>query len=181
MLIDRHWLVGANRIESPNFDDRPDADDVSLIVIHCISLPPGEFGHSYIDQLFCNRLDPALHPYFDGIYRLKVSAHLLIKRCGEITQYVPFDKCAWHAGASSYRGRARCNDFSIGIELEGVETIAYTEAQYRQLAKVIKSLLAHYPTLSRQQIAGHCDIAPERKTDPGASFDWKKLQQLLDA
>lgn len=179
MAIDRHWLTGAARIPSPNFDDRPDADDVSLIVVHCISLPPGEFGQSYIDQLFCNRLDPAAHPYFEEIYQLKVSAHLLIKRGGEITQYVPFDKRAWHAGVSSYQGRERCNEFSIGIELEGADDIPYTEAQYRQLAAAIKTLLKTYPKLSQQRIAGHSDIAPGRKTDPGASFDWKKLRQML--
>jgi AmpD protein len=180
MAIDRHWLTGAARVQSPNFDDRPDADDVSLIVIHCISLPPREFGHSYIDQLFCNRLDPTAHPYFEEVYQLRVSAHLLIKRGGEITQYVPFDKRAWHAGVSSYQGRERCNEFSIGIELEGAEDIPYTEAQYRQLEAVIKVLLKTYPKLSEHRITGHSDIAPGRKTDPGTSFDWKKLRQLLN-
>jgi AmpD protein len=180
MAIDRHWLTGADRIQSPNFDERPDTDDVSLIVVHCISLPPGEFGHPYIDHLFCNRLDAAAHPYFEEIHQLKVSAHLLIKRTGEITQYVPFDKRAWHAGVSSYQGRERCNEYSIGIELEGAEDIPYTEAQYRQLAAAIKTLLKTYPKLSKQRIAGHSDIAPGRKTDPGMSFDWKKLRQLLN-
>lgn len=180
MQIDRHWLTGAVRIESPNFDDRPDANDISLIVIHCISLPPGEFGHAYIDQLFCNQLDPAAHPYFESIHQFHVSAHLLIRRGGEITQYVPFDKRAWHAGVSSYQGRERCNEFSIGIELEGAENIAYTEVQYRQLATVIASLLKTYPKLSKQHIAGHSDIAQGRKTDPGASFDWMQLRRLLD-
>ncbi|MEC4747861.1 1,6-anhydro-N-acetylmuramyl-L-alanine amidase AmpD [Methylomicrobium sp. Wu6] len=180
MIIDRHWLSGVTRLESPNFDDRPGADDISLIVIHCISLPPGEFGHPYIDQLFLNRLDAAAHPYFESIHQLQVSAHLLIKRNGEITQYVPFDKRAWHAGASSYQGRERCNEFSIGIELEGTETTAYTDAQYRQLAAAITALLETYPKLSKQRIAGHSDIAPGRKTDPGATFDWAKLRQLLD-
>lgn len=180
IAIDRHWLAGADQIQSPNFDDRPDEADVSLIVIHCISLPPGEFGHAYIDQLFCNRLDPAAHPYFTGIHQLQVSAHLLIRRDGKITQYVPFDKRAWHAGISAYLGRERCNEFSIGIELEGAEDIPYTEAQYRQLAAVIKALLKTYPKLSKQRITGHSDIAPGRKTDPGASFDWEKLRGLLE-
>ena len=180
MIIDRHWLTGVNRIQSPNFDERPDANDISLIVIHCISLPPGEFGHGYIDQLFCNRLDPAVHPYFESIHHLQVSAHIVINRDGDITQYVPFDKRAWHAGASSYQGRERCNEFSIGIELEGTETMAYTEAQYRQLAAVISVLLKTYPHLSKQRIAGHSDIAPGRKTDPGPAFDWVRLQQMLD-
>jgi AmpD protein len=179
MLIDRHWLAGADRILSPNFDDRPDAEDISLIVIHCISLSPGEFGHSYVDQLFCNRLNPAAHPYFEAIHQLKVSAHLLIKRGGEITQYVPFDKRAWHAGLSSYQGRERCNEFSIGIELEGAEDVPYTEAQYRQLAAAIEALLKTYPRLSTQRIAGHSEIAPGRKTDPGAVFDWERLRQSL--
>jgi AmpD protein len=179
MLIDRHWLTGAARIQSPNFDDRPDPDDISLLVIHCISLPPGEFGHPYIDQLFCNQLDPAKHPYFQTIHQLKVSAHLLIKRDGRITQYVPFDKRAWHAGVSSYQGRERCNEFSIGIEMEGTETIPYTEAQYRQLAAAITVLLKTYPKLSTQRIIGHSDIAPGRKTDPGRAFDWAKLHHLL--
>jgi len=167
---------------SPNFDDRADMEDISLIVIHCISLPPGEFGNSsYIDQLFCNQLDPAAHPYFEHIHQLHVSAHLLIRRDGEIKQYVPFDKRAWHAGSSSYQGRERCNEFSIGIELEGAEDIPYTEAQYRHLAAAINALLKTYPKLSKQRITGHSDIAPGRKTDPGAAFDWVKLRQLLDA
>jgi len=181
MTIDHHWLTEAARIASPNFDDRPDANDISLIVIHCISLPPGEFGHAYIDQLFCNRLDAAAHPYFESIHRLQVSAHLLIKRGGEVTQYVPFDKRAWHAGVSSYQGRERCNEFSIGIELEGAEEMPYTEAQYSMLAAAITALLKAYPKLSKQRITGHSDIAPGRKTDPGAAFDWAKLRQLLDA
>ena len=180
MLIEDHWLTGAKRIESPNFDERPHSNDISLIVIHGISLPPGEFGHPYVEHLFCNRLDPSIHPYFEGIYQLKVSAHLFIDRAGEIAQFVPLDKRAWHAGASSYRGRERCNDYSIGIELEGDGTSPYTEAQYRQLSEVVKSLLQYYPTLSPQRIVGHSDIAPGRKTDPGASFDWKQLEHLLE-
>lgn len=181
MIIERHWLREAARQPSPNFDDRPDADDISLIVIHCISLPPGEFGHDYVDRLFCNRLDPAEHPYFEDIYRLRVSAHLLLNRGGDITQYVPFDKRAWHAGVSAYQGRKHCNAFSIGIELEGADTIPYTEAQYRQLAAVIAALLKTYPKLSKRHITGHSDIAPGRKTDPGPAFDWTKLRRLLAA
>lgn len=180
MLIDQHWLQGATRIPSPNVDDRPDSEDIALIVIHCISLPPGEFGNPYIDQLFCNHLDSDAHSYFASISQLKVSAHLLIRRTGSIVQYVPFNKRAWHAGLSSYQGRERCNDFSIGIELEGTEQIAYTDAQYRQLAAVIKALLKTYPALSSQHITGHSDIAPGRKKDPGESFDWDKLFGLLD-
>lgn len=179
MNIDRHWLTQVSRIPSPNFDDRSDTHDISLLVIHCISLPPGEFGTPCIDQLFCNQLDPDQHPYFKDIYQLTVSAHVLIKRSGEIVQYVAFDKRAWHAGKSEYEGRERCNDFSIGIELEGTEQTAYTDQQYSQLAAVIELLLKTYPGLTKQRITGHSDIAPGRKTDPGASFDWPRLFGLL--
>lgn len=177
MNIEQHWLNTAIKVPSPNFDDRSDVEDISLIVIHCISLPAGEFGNAYIDDLFCNRLNPYAHPYFQSIYQLTVSAHLLIKRDGSCIQYVPFDKRAWHAGVSCYQGRERCNDFSIGIELEGTESIPYTDAQYQQLNAVIDVLLDTYPRLSRQHITGHSDIAPERKTDPGASFDWERVQR----
>ncbi len=175
MNIVQHWLNGITHIPSPNWDERVDAEDISLLVVHCISLPPGEFGGDYIDELFCNRLNPDDHPYFKEIHQLKVSAHLLIKRDGSCVQYVPFNKRAWHAGVSIYEGRERCNDFSIGIELEGTETIAYTLGQYEQLAKVITTLLKTYPKLSKQRIVGHSDIAPGRKTDPGASFVWANL------
>jgi AmpD protein len=179
MHIHQHWLTEITRMPSPNFDERPDAADISLIVIHCISLPSGCYDNPYIDQLFCNQLDPRAHPYFETVYQLTVSAHLLIKRDGNIVQYVPFDKRAWHAGQSSYQGRERCNDFSIGIELEGTEIEAYTTIQYQQVAAVITALLQHYPHLSRQHITGHSDIAPGRKTDPGASFNWAQLWHLL--
>ena len=179
MNSDQHWLTDIVRTPSPNFDERPDPTDISLLVIHCISLPPGEFDTHCIDQLFCNQLNPDDHPYFKEIYQFTVSAHLLIKRDGTCVQYVPFDKRAWHAGKSSYEGRDRCNDFSIGIELEGTESIAYTEEQYVQLATIIDALLKTYPKLSKQRITGHSDIAPGRKTDPGASFDWQRLLSLL--
>ncbi len=175
MHINDHRLSDAKQVLSPNFDERPDVSDISLIVFHCISLPPGEFGNDCIDQLFCNRLNPDEHPYFQEIHQLTVSSHLVIKRTGEIIQYVPFDKRAWHAGPSSYQGRERCNNFSIGIELEGTETTPYTDAQYTQLAEVVKALLTAYPNLSTEQITGHSDIAPGRKTDPGESFDWEKF------
>ncbi len=175
MIIEQHRLTTAKQIPSPNYDDRPNPVDISLLVIHCISLPPGEFDNPYINQLFCNVLDPDAHPYFKEIHQLTVSAHLLIKRDGSCIQYVPFNKRAWHAGKSSYQGKERCNDFSIGIELEGTESIPYTEAQYIQLAEVIDSLLKAYPNLSKQQITGHSDIAPGRKNDPGASFDWQRI------
>ncbi|MDO9106229.1 MAG: 1,6-anhydro-N-acetylmuramyl-L-alanine amidase AmpD [Methylovulum sp.] len=180
MIIAQHWLTDITRIPSPNFDERADPSDISLLVIHCISLPPGQFGNPYINQLFCNRLKPEQHPYFQDIYQLKVSAHVLIKRDGSCVQYVPFDKRAWHAGQSNYQGRERCNDFSIGIELEGTEAIAYSDRQYEQLATVIRLLLNTYPGLSHQHITGHSDIAPGRKTDPGASFEWQKLWAWLD-
>lgn len=179
MKINQHWLTDVTRTPSPNFDERPDPTDISLLVIHCISLPPGEFRNHYIDQLFCNQLDPSEHPYFEEIHQLTVSAHILIRRTGEVVQYVPFDKRAWHAGKSEYEGRKRCNDFSIGIELEGTELIEYTDQQYVQLAAVIQTLLESYPKLSTQRITGHSDIAPGRKNDPGASFDWQRLFGLL--
>ena len=179
MKIDQHWLTDITRMPTPNFDDRSGPEDISLLVIHCISLPPGEFGNHYIDQLFCNQLDPDEHPYFKDVYQLKVSAHLLIQRDGSCVQYVPFDKRAWHAGKSAYEGREQCNDFSIGIELEGTEYIDYTDRQYEQLAAVIRVLLEAYPKLSTQRMTGHSEIAPGRKTDPGASFDWQRLLGLL--
>ncbi|MFM8333349.1 MAG: 1,6-anhydro-N-acetylmuramyl-L-alanine amidase AmpD, partial [Candidatus Methylumidiphilus sp.] len=175
------WLAGAEKtLDSPNADHRPKENDISLIVIHCISLPPGEFGGEWIDRLFTNTLPPEAHPYFAGIHHLRVSAHLLIRRDGSVTQYVPFHRRAWHAGVSNYQGRAVCNDFSIGIELEGTEAVPYTDAQYQRLAAAVAALLAHYPTLSREAIVGHSDIAPGRKTDPGPSFEWERFFRLLD-
>jgi len=180
LTITEGWLeAAASVVPSPNFDARPREEDISLIVIHCISLPPGEFGGEWIDRLFTNTLPADAHPYFAGIAHLRVSAHLLIRRDGGVTQYVPFHQRAWHAGVSSYRGREVCNDFSIGIELEGTETVDYTDAQYARLADVVAALLAHYPTLSREAITGHSDIAPGRKTDPGPSFLWEKFYRLL--
>jgi AmpD protein len=166
-------------VVSPHCDRRPDDEPPSLLVIHNISLPPGEFGGPYIDQLFTGTLDPAQHPYFAEIHQLRVSAHCLIRRDGEIVQYVPFDQRAWHAGVSLYQGRERCNDFSIGIELEGTDQLAYTEAQYRTLQAVTALLAEHYPPLAAH-IAGHCDIAPGRKTDPGPAFDWDRYLASLE-
>lgn len=173
------WITTARRKDSPNSDDRPDPDDISLIVIHCISLPPGEFGGPWIDALFSNSLNPTVHPYFAGIHQLRVSCHTLIRRDGELVQYVPFHKRAYHAGVSCYQARAACNDFSIGIELEGTETVPYTDTQYQRLASVVDNLLETYPSLSKERITGHSDIAPERKTDPGPSFDWERFARLL--
>lgn len=180
MQLHQHRIDSAQQIASPNCDARPDGDDISLLVIHCISLPPEQFGGEYIDRLFCNQLDSAAHPYFESLVGLKVSAHLLIRRDGEVKQYVPFDQRAWHAGVSRYEGRERCNDFSIGIELEGSLIQAYTDAQYRRLSDVTALLLKHYPRLSRERIVGHSNIAPGRKEDPGPMFDWQKYLACLD-
>lgn len=164
---------------SPNHDDRPDPDDITGIVLHNISLPPGEFGGRFIDDLFLNQLDPDAHPYFREIAGLHVSSHLLIRRDGEVVQFVPFHKRAWHAGQSQWQGRERCNDFTIGIELEGDDDNPFTEKQYQQLVPAIQTLTLHYPGLSRDRITGHEHIAPGRKTDPGPFFDWQRLQRQL--
>ena len=174
-------LRGARQVPSPNFDARPDGILPELIVVHGISLPPNEFGGPWIDRLFTNTLPPDQHPYFATISQLKVSSHALIRRDGEVVQYVPFHRRAWHAGASSYQGRERCNDFSIGIELEGADETPYEPAQYRVLSELILQLCATYSSLSLSRIAGHNDIAPERKTDPGPAFDWQRLYALLRA
>jgi AmpD protein len=179
MIINNHYLNCATQLESPNFNDRPEPEDISLLVIHCISLPPGQFHGEYIDQLFCNCLNPDQHPYFREISQFQVSAHLLIRRDGGIRQYVPFNLRAWHAGVSSYQGRENCNDFSIGIELEGAVNIDYTDVQYQLLAEVVRVLLVNYPKLSCHRIVGHSDIAPDRKTDPGPLFDWERFLGLL--
>jgi N-acetyl-anhydromuramoyl-L-alanine amidase len=181
--IDTHsgLLRGARQVPSPNFDARPGGILPELLVVHGISLPPGEFGGPWVDRLFTNSLPPEQHPYFATVWTLKVSSHVLIRRDGEPVQYVPFHERAWHAGASSYQGRERCNDFSIGIELEGADDVAYEPAQYRMLSAVIVALCDAYPSLSLARIAGHSDIAPGRKTDPGPAFDWQRLYALLSA
>ncbi len=170
---------GARQVPSPNCDDRPEGVLPELIVIHGISLPPGRFGGPWIDDLFANDLDPGAHPYFRAIAGLRVSTHLLIRRGGELVQYVPLHRRAWHAGESSYRGRPRCNDFSVGIELEGTDDRPYTAAQYRRLAAVIRLLRRSVPSLATAPLVGHSDIAPGRKTDPGPAFDWQRLRGLL--
>ena len=180
MQIDRGWLNKVNQVISPNNDIRPDKNDISLLVIHNISLPPEQFGGPYIAQLFSNCLDPNEHAYFQDIYQLKVSSHLLIDRKGQITQFVPFHKRAWHAGLSKFKGRTDCNDFSIGIELEGADHIPYTEVQYDILAAVTRQISSVYPLIDVDRIVGHSDIAPDRKTDPGPAFDWHKYRQLLE-
>jgi AmpD protein len=164
---------------SPHYDDRPKGTSIDLLVIHGISLPPGEFGGDAIDALFLNQLDPTAHPYFQQIAHLHVSAHLLIRRDGQIIQYVPFTKRAWHAGTSQFDGRQQCNDFSIGIELEGTDDIPYEICQYQQLAALTRTLMQVYPDIQNDRIVGHSDIAPHRKTDPGAAFDWIYYRQLV--
>jgi AmpD protein len=163
-------------VDSPNHDERPPGTDISLAVLHSISLPPGAYGGDAIERLFTNRLDPDAHPYFREIHAMRVSAHFLIRRDGELVRFVPPERRAWHAGASSWRGRSRCNDFSIGIELEGCDIAAFDEAQYDSLGRLLRMLCARYPLL--RDLAGHSDIAPGRKTDPGAGFDWRRV--LLD-
>ena len=179
MTIENGWLSDIRRSPSPNCDARPAGTEIDLLVIHGISLPPREFGGGWIDALFCNRLDCSAHPYFREIEDLQVSSHLVIYRTGEICQYVPFHMRAWHAGESCYAGRTSCNDFSIGIELEGSDDIAYDDRQYRALVPVIKTLMGCYPAITPQRITGHSDIAPGRKTDPGSAFDWDKLYKSL--
>ena len=163
-------------VDSPNQDARPRGTAVTLLVVHCISLPPGEFGGDAIERLFTNRLDAEAHTYFRGIVDLRVSAHFLIRRDGELVQFVPIERRAWHAGASSWRGRGGCNDFSIGVELEGIDDGVFTDAQYARLARLIRQLRSRLPL---RDVAAHSDIAPGRKTDPGAYFDWPRLLAAL--
>ncbi|MGA7539913.1 MAG: 1,6-anhydro-N-acetylmuramyl-L-alanine amidase AmpD [Steroidobacteraceae bacterium] len=172
-------LAGVRQVLSPHFDARPQGAAPELIVVHGISLPPGEFGGPWIDHLFAGDLPPDAHPSFRDIAALRVSAHAVIRRDGGITQYVPFPLRAWHAGQSQYQGRSACNDFSIGIELEGTDTMPYTDAQYESLALLVRALLATYPTLAADRIAGHSDIAPGRKTDPGPAFEWQRWRKML--
>ena len=174
-------LAGVRQVLSPHRDARPPGTVPELIVIHGISLPPNEFGGAAIDQLFTGTLAWDAHPYFRQLEGLRASAHVLIRRDGALTQYVPFGERAWHAGASSYRGRAACNDFSIGIELEGTDTTPYTEAQYAALDALLRALFAAYPALSAEHLTGHSDIAPGRKSDPGPAFDWARVRAALGA
>ncbi|MGH8253356.1 MAG: 1,6-anhydro-N-acetylmuramyl-L-alanine amidase AmpD [Steroidobacteraceae bacterium] len=172
-------LREARQVLSPHFDERPQGTPLELIVVHGISLPPGEFGGPYIEHLFTGGLDPNAHPYFAAIASMRVSSHLLVRRNGEVVQFVPFGMRAWHAGESSWQGRPACNDFSIGIEMEGTDDGAYEAAQYQALAALISALCETYPTLARERVVGHSDISPERKTDPGPAFTWPLLRQLL--
>jgi AmpD protein len=179
--VERGLLRSARYIASPNSDARPQGMVPELIVVHGISLPPDEFGGPWIEALFLNRLPPDVHPYFATIASLQVSSHLLIRRTGEIIQFVPFAMRAWHAGKSNYAGRERCNDFSVGIELEGGDEIPYEPIQYRSLTDAVIALCKAYPTLSLERIAGHSDISPGRKTDPGSSFDWTRFRAMIRA
>ena len=174
-------LQGVRQVLCPHRDDRPAGCEPSLIVVHGISLPPGEFGGPWIDRLFCGDLPPAEHPYFAEIAGRRVSAHVLIRRDGTPVQYVPFQARAWHAGASRLEGRDACNDFSVGIELEGTDELPYEEAQYETLAAVIEALRESQDSLRDAPVVGHSDIAPGRKTDPGPAFDWQRLYALLRA
>jgi len=172
-------LLSARQVLTLHFDARPAGVTPDLVIVHGISLPPGEFGGPWIDRLFTGNLPPDAHPYFATIPAGRVSTHALIRRDGEIVQYVPFGARAWHAGRSEYQGRSACNDFSIGIELEGTDDVPYEAAQYASLAALIEALLATYPSLSREHVAGHSDVAPGRKTDPGPAFDWARLRAAI--
>lgn len=172
-------LDGGQWCASPNFDSRPAGAKPELIVVHGISLPPDQFGGSGVVDLFTNRLNTKEHSYYQSLIGLEVSAHLFIRRDGSIIQFVDFNQRAWHAGQSNFQGRERCNDFSIGIELEGADHICYTASQYNALAEVVKALIKAYPSLNSQKLVGHSDIAPGRKTDPGPLFSWPALQRLI--
>jgi AmpD protein len=174
------WLAGALWQPSPNCDERPPDTEVDLLVIHAISLPPGAFGGEGVERLFTNRLDPDAHPFFREIQGLQVSAHLFIRRDGTLYQFVPLGLRAWHAGASNFRGRERCNDFSVGIELEGTDEHPYTPMQYRRLGQTAATVMAACPGITPERIAGHADIAPGRKTDPGPAFDWQRFYTELN-
>ena len=178
-IDDAGWLQSVEVFRSPNFDSRPDNTPIKLVVVHGISLPPGEYGGGHIQQFFCNNLDPQLHPYFESICSMTVSAHCLIERDGNTIQFVSFADRAWHAGVSEWRGEAVCNNFSVGIELEGCDDQCYTDAQYSSLANLFTALRSAYPRISDDAITGHSNIAPGRKTDPGPAFDWAKLTEYF--
>jgi AmpD protein len=171
-------LAPCRYVESPNHDERPAGAAVTLLVVHSISLPPGQYGGDAIERFFCNRLDPAAHPYFAGIAQLQVSAHFLVRRDGGLVQFVPTQRRAWHAGASAWRGRERCNDFSVGVELEGLDDAPFAEAQYGALAGLSRALRRRLPL---RELAAHSDVAPGRKTDPGPGFDWPRFLAALAA
>ncbi len=173
------WLKGARRVPSPNHNQRPEGVSPSLLVIHNISLPPGEFGGGYIEDFFCNRLKIDRHPYFSEIADMQVASHLLINRAGDITQFVSLLDRAWHAGQSCFAGQENCNDFSIGVELEGTDELPYTEHQYSALAEVAGAIMGSFPEITADNLVGHADISPGRKTDPGPAFDWAYFRELI--
>ena len=177
-VVEHGQLIGARQVPSPNYNQRPQGTEIQLLVIHNISLPPSQFGGGYIEQFFQNQLDWSVHPYFQTIEGMQVSAHVLILRTGEVLQFVNFNDRAWHAGRSSYLGKAECNDYSIGIELEGSDDQPFSELQYQALSQVTHALRQAYPKIA-SHIAGHSDIAPQRKTDPGPYFQWQKFRDLL--
>jgi len=178
MKFDKGWLDTARICESPNFNERPEVCQPDLLVIHNISLPPGEFGGDHVERFFQNQLDSQEHPFFEEIKDLKVSSHFFIRRTGEIVQFVSADERAWHAGVSEFCGVQNCNDFSIGVELEGTDHLPYEEAQYQSLAELTRSLMKQYPGINQERITGHSNIAPGRKTDPGPAFDWNYYFEL---
>ncbi len=177
--IENGWLVGARRSPSEHADERPSDAAIELVILHGISLPPGEFGGPWIEDFFTGRLDYLAHPFFEEIRDLRVAPHLFVRRDGEIVQFVAFGRRAWHAGRSSWRGREACNDFSIGIELEGADDIPYTDAQYAALVRILPALRKAWPALGEEGIVAHSDVAPGRKNDPGPAFDWVRLAAAL--
>lgn len=179
MIVDG-WITTARKFNSPHFNQRPNIEDISLLVVHNISLPPAQFGNQFVEEFFCGELDHKQHPYFEQLIDLRVSSHLYIKRKGELVQFVPFQHRAWHAGASHFKHRENCNDFSIGIELEGTDHEVFTDKQYATLAQATKTIMQTYPKISRDRIVGHSDIAPGRKTDPGECFDWHRYLSELE-
>ncbi len=178
---DGDWVLGCRRLPSPHRDDRPAGCTIDAIIVHGISLPPGEFGGGHIEALFAGELRRDAHPAFAALAGLRVSAHLLIARGGLVTQFVPLRARAWHAGESVLGGRPACNDYSVGIELEGTDDRPYTPAQYAALAALVAAITGRYPGITRDRIVGHSDVAAGRKTDPGPAFDWARLHRLLDA
>lgn len=179
--LDSGLMRGARQVPSPNFDARPAGSPLDLIVVHGISLPPGEFGGPWIDRLFTNSLPSDQHPYFAEISGLRVSSHLVVARDGALTQYVSFNDRAWHAGRSSYQGRIECNDYSVGVELEGTDSVPYEPVQYDVLASIVAALCEAYPSLTPGRVTGHSDVAPGRKTDPGPAFDWTLAERCIAA
>jgi AmpD protein len=178
-ILPSGWLQGVRWLPSPNFNSRSRATTINLLVIHNISLPPGEFGGDAVDALFCNLLDCGAHPYYEDLRDLHVSAHFFIRRTGQVTQYVSLEERAWHAGVSQWDGCNNCNDFSIGVELEGTDLTPYTDEQYTALTGLSRLLMQRYPAITHQRIVGHSDIAPDRKTDPGSAFDWVRFRSAL--